>query len=124
MAILIKVGEKPKEIQLTRGEEEMRELLDCPFLDQIPLGNDPKKPITKTVWLNEDREIYDMPVNEEATSMVEKLTTPTKEALTHRRWAVDEDGNEIELPAQTETATEFPPIRGDVIITDLTEDGL
>jgi hypothetical protein len=78
----------------------------------------------RTVWLNEDREIYDMPINEEATAMVQKLTTPTEDALTHRMWAVDEDGNEIELPSQTETATEFPPIRGDVIITKIDEDGL
>jgi hypothetical protein len=124
VATLIKIGEKPQEIQLTRGEEEMKELLECPFLDQIPLGNDPKKPIARTVWLNEDREIYDMPINEEATAMVKKLTTPTEEALTHKMWAVDEDGNEIELPESKQEATEFPPIRGNVIITDFDKDGL
>jgi hypothetical protein len=124
MATLIRAGYKPQELKLTNGEDEIRELLDCPFVDQIPLGDDPKKPISRTVWLNEDREIFDMPLNEEATALVKEITTPSKEALTHRLWAVDEDGKEIELPAKTETPTEFPPIRGDVIITTFEDDGL
>jgi hypothetical protein len=124
MATLIRAGHKPQELKLTGGEEEIRKLLDCPFVDQIPLGDDPKKPISRTVWMNEDREIFEMPLNEEATALVKELTTPSKEALTHRLWAVDEDGKEIELPAKTDTPSEFPPIRGDVIITTFGDDGL
>ena len=124
MATLVKAGEKPVPIILENGEEDIKKLLDCPFPEQLPLGSDPKKPIQRTVWLHEDREIFDMPLNKEATAIVDSLTTPTKEALTHRMFGENEEGEEIVLGSSTAEPTKFPPIKGDVIITNFEEDGL
>jgi len=124
MATLIRVGSKPEQITLEDGEASIKKLLGCDFLDQVPLGNDPKKAIDRTMWADEDREIYDLPENKEAIVIVETLTTPTKESMTHRAWMTDKDGNEVPITTVTDKVSEFPPIRGDVIITNLEEDGL
>jgi len=123
MATLIKVGESPVKVTVA-SSDDIKKYIGAKFLDMLPLGNDPKKPIDKTVWLNEDRELLELEINKEATTIVETLTTPTVEAMTHRMWAVDEEGNEIPVESKVDTPTVFPPIRGDVIITDFLEDGL
>ena len=122
MATLIKPGEKPVTVILENGEEDIKKYLECPYPEEIPLGNDPKKRIDRTAWVVDERD--ELPVNKEAQAIIEAFTAPTEEARTHRMFAADEHGKHVQVDTKIDTISEYPTMRGPVIITNLDEDAL